>query len=232
MVFIKNLKFLYPLLCPTNNTNLNDNILCDLTADHQLFDNYNKIQEKQGRYITLEDIDNIVTQEELDRLQKEREISGIYLANSLQLGFIYHALNQGDVDDAYLVQMLWDYNSKIDLDKLKQAWEYAQSKYPALRMRLSWREELVQIIDKQGELDWRYIDISEELDEDIRKAKIKQIQLLDRKERYNLEDGNLFRVYLIKQKEDRYSCIFSNHHAILDGWSSPILLKYIHTRSD
>ena len=38
----------------------------------------------------------------------------------------------------------------------------------------------------------------------------------------------MFRVYLIKQEEDLYSCIFSHHHAILDGWSNPILLGYVH----
>src|ERR1700733_5908814 len=57
---------------------------------------------------------------------------------------------------------------------------------------------------------------------------IKQIQEEDRSEPFYLKQGNLFRVYLIKQKEDLYTCIFSNHHAILDGWSNPILLRYIH----
>ncbi|KAB2835621.1 MAG: AMP-binding protein, partial [Caedimonadaceae bacterium] len=150
-----------------------------------------------------------------------------YLANSLQQGFISHVLNQGEIDDAYLVQFIWQYNSFLEVDKLKEAWKYAQKKFSSLRLRLAWDEELIQVIDKEGELDWRYIDLSQQ-DIDAQKTKIKKIQEDDRKTPYQLEQGNLFRVYLIKEQEDLYTCIFSNHHAIIDGWSVPILFNYIH----
>ena len=179
-------------------------------------------------YMTIDDVDHIISQENLDDLQVKKEIDSVYLANSLQQGFIYHTLNQGDVDDAYIVQVVWEYNNQLDTAKLKQAWEYTQKKYSSLRLRLSWKEELIQIIEKQGTLDWRYIDLSDQQDDDITQLKIQKIQERDRVELYNLEEGSLFRVYLIKQKEDLYSCIFSYHHAILDGWSNPILFKYVH----
>ena len=101
-------------------------------------------------------------------------------------------------------------------------------KYPTLRLRLHWEEELLQIIDKKGNLDWRYIDLTKIKDTKKQNLEIKKIQKNDRKIKYDLEKDNLFRVYIIKQKHDLYTCIFSNHHAILDGWSMPILLKYIH----
>ncbi|WP_375331669.1 non-ribosomal peptide synthase/polyketide synthase [Candidatus Tisiphia endosymbiont of Temnostethus pusillus] len=184
---------------------------------------------KQTRsYLTVSDIDNVISQEYLDRLQEHREIEGVYLANSLQQGFIYHTLNQGDVDDAYRVQIIWQYNNQLALNKLKEAWGYAQARFSSLRLRLNWEEELIQVIDKEGNLDWRYIDLSEEQDFTIQEFTIKQIQEEDRLEVYDLQQGNLFRVYLIKQREDLYTCIFSNHHAILDGWSNSILLGYIH----
>ncbi|MBL8677186.1 MAG: hypothetical protein JNJ47_07205, partial [Alphaproteobacteria bacterium] len=116
-----------------------------------------------------------------------------------------------------------------------------------LRLRLHWDEELVQVIDgiKNVEIDWRYINLYEEENnredsvstisspeweqiEAFQELKIKQIQEEDRKERYKLEEGNLFRVYIIKQNEDLYTCILSSHHAILDGWSNPILFDYVH----
>jgi len=179
-------------------------------------------------YLTVSDIDNVISQDYLDKLQENREIEGVYLAGSLQQGFIYHALNQGDIDDAYRVQLIWQYNSNLVPAKLKQAWEYAQSKYGALRLRFAWEEELVQIIDKKSRIDWRYIDLSDEINEKLLNAKIIDIQERDREEIYRLEEGDLFRIYLIKQREDLYSCIFSSHHAILDGWSNPILLGYVH----
>jgi len=179
-------------------------------------------------YITASDVDNIISQRYLDNLQENREIESVYLANSLQQGFIYHALNQGDIDDAYRVQLIWQYNNRLDIDSLKEAWSYAQKRYPSLRLRLAWEEELVQVIDKTGHVDWRYIDLSNEPDLATQEFKLKQIQEEDRHEPYNLAHGNLFRIYIIKRQEALYTCIFSNHHAILDGWSNPILLDYVH----
>ena len=34
----------------------------------------------------------------------------------------------------------------------------------------------------------------------------------------DLEKTGLFRIYLIKQNEEVYTCIFSSHHIILDGY--------------
>ncbi len=198
-------------------------------------------------YLTRSDIGNIISEDYLNRLQRDKEVEAIYAANSLQQGFIYHYLNQGDVDDAYIVQIIWQYKNKLDLNKLKEAWQSAQNKYPTLRLRLHWDEELVQVIDgiKNVEIDWRYINLYKEQsnrEDDVstisspeweqieasQELKIKQIQEEDRKERYKLEEGNLFRIYIIKQYEDLYTCILSSHHAILDGWSNPILFDYVH----
>ena len=143
-------------------------------------------------YMTIDDVDHIISQENLDDLQVKKEIDSVYLANSLQQGFIYHTLNQGDVDDAYIVQVVWEYNNQLDTAKLKQAWEYTQKRYSSLRLRLSWKEELIQIIEKQGTLDWRYIDLSDQQDDNITQLKIKKIQERDRVEPYNLEEGSLF----------------------------------------
>ncbi|NDA90264.1 MAG: amino acid adenylation domain-containing protein, partial [Alphaproteobacteria bacterium] len=116
----------------------------------------NYTAEQSRSYLTASDVDNIISQEYLDKLQESREIEGVYLANSLQ-----------------------------------------------------------------------HIDLSQE-DSTAQEVKIKQVQEKDRLEQYRLEQGSLFRVYLIKQREDLYTCVFSNHHAILDGWSNPILLGYVH----
>ena len=75
-----------------------------------------------------------------------------------------------------------------------------KKRYPNLRLRFAWEEELIQIIDKEGNVDWRYIDLSEEKDLGVQESKVKKIQEEDRLEQYKLEQGNLFRVYLIKQQ--------------------------------
>ena len=180
-------------------------------------------------YLTVSDINNVVTVGYLDTIQNKKEIEAIYLANSLQQGFIYHYLNQGDIDDAYLVQMVWIYNNKLNVNLLKKAWKSAQIKYPTLRLKLLWDNELIQVIDKKGSLDFRYIDFSNTTNIKEQEKEINKIQQNDRKEPYTLNKGSLFRVYLIKQRDDLYTCLFSNHHGVLDGWSMPILLGYVHS---
>jgi adenine-specific DNA methylase len=105
-------------------------------------------------YLTVSDIavNKIISQTYLDRIQEDKEIDGVYLANSLQQGFIYHYLNQGDIDDAYIVQAIWQYKNRLDLAKLKAAWELAQVKYPTLRLRFSWEEELVRLKVQERQL--------------------------------------------------------------------------------
>lgn len=176
-------------------------------------------------YLTLSDIGGITSKGYLDEIQREKEVECVYLANSLQQGFIFHSLNLGAVDDAYHVQIAWSYLNSLDLSKLKEAWSCAQRKFCALRLRFAWKEELVQIIDKKGELEWVYNDFSKEPDKELLVA---ELMAGDRKRPFDLSKGNLFRVYLVKMDEEEYKCVFSSHHAIMDGWSMPILIKYIH----
>ena len=180
-------------------------------------------------YLTSSDVEYIINQKYLDVLQKDKEIENIYAANSLQQGFVYHSIKQGKNDDAYIEQIVWEYENIIEEKKLKLAWECAIQKYECLRMRFSWEDEIIQIIDKEAKLQWNYFDLSNDYDENNEINFINVLQKKDRENRYNLAEGNLSRLYLIKKSEDKYFCLFSSHHAIIDGWSNSILLNYVHS---
>ncbi|REC41714.1 non-ribosomal peptide synthetase, partial [Chryseobacterium pennipullorum] len=192
-----------------------------------LIDIINELSGNTRSFLTPSDVENIVNKEQLDEIQEYREAEHIFLANSLQEGFVYHALKQGDTDDSYRVQLIWDYHSKIDIENLKKAWSYTQQQFPALRLRFSWSGEIVQIIDKESTLDWRFEDLSG-IVEDQQELYIHEVAYRDRFEVYDLSRGRLFRIYLFKRSEKYYTCLFSNHHAVLDGWSMPVVLKSIH----
>ena len=185
------------------------------------------LASEKRTYLTVSDTGFIISQDYLDHIQHKREIDGVYHVNSLQEGFIYHATTQGEIDDAYRVHLVWDYFNVLDVDKLKKAWMYAQQKFETLRLRFAWQEELVQIIDKEGILDWGYENISS-LSESDRKKYLDNFIEENRKLSFDLQKGLMFRIRLIKQDDKHYSCMLSNHHAILDGWSGVILLNYVH----
>ena len=179
-------------------------------------------------FLTVSDIGSIISQDYLDYIQEPREVSDVYLANSLQEGFIYHALSQDGTDDAYIVQLMWEYLCEVNPDLLRQSWELCMDKFPSMRLRFSWREELVQVIDKHSSVDWRYSDLSG-VGELEQSRILEELCASDRKEMYDLSSGPLFRVYLVKTGSGRYTCLFSSHHSITDGWSNPILITCLHS---
>ncbi|SDP40361.1 N-(5-amino-5-carboxypentanoyl)-L-cysteinyl-D-valine synthase [Streptomyces sp. cf386] len=150
-------------------------------------------------------------------------------ANGLQQGLLYHALKRRSGDDAYVMQSVHRYRCPIRPDLMKQAWRHAQHKYPALRLRFEWAEEPLQIIDSDDRpLDWRFVDLADVSDPAEQDARIRELQQRDRAEPYEPAEGRMFRVYLIRQREDLYSLIFSCHHLVLDGWSLPVLHDEVH----
>jgi hypothetical protein len=157
----------------------------------------------------------------------KNKISHIYPATSLQEGFIYHALSQSE-DDAYRVQVLYDYHQGLDVDKYIEAWELCIAQYPILRTAFNWEEELIQIIYKRGKLNWKFHDISHLESQAERDAAIEAIQIEDRKQGFDLSKPTLLRLHIMKQSVEYYTVLKSEHHSISDGWSVPILLTSIH----
>jgi len=155
------------------------------------------------------------------------EISQIYPATSLQQGFIYHSLNQGE-DDAYRVQLLYDYNDVLDIEKYIKAWEYCIAQYPLLRAAFNWEEDIIQIIYRKGNLEYQVHDISHLPTVEEKDAAIKAIQIEDRKQGFDLTKPTLLRLHIIKQGESAFTILKSEHHCISDGWSVPLLLTSLH----
>ena len=116
-----------------------------------------------------------ISQALLDRLQQQYEIEALYPANSLQQGFIFHALSHPD-DEAYRVQLLWDYHNMLKVDCYKKAWALAIETYPILRTCFNWEEEMIQLTVKTGKLYFTEHDISNAKDKD---NAIKRIQEKD-----------------------------------------------------
>ncbi|MCJ8273481.1 MAG: condensation domain-containing protein, partial [Psychrosphaera sp.] len=164
-------------------------------------------------------VDNLSI-ERLEDLQAKHDIEAIYPATSLQQGFIYHHLSQPN-DDAYRVQLLLDYNDRLDIDKYQQAWQLASLRYPILRTAFDWQDEVIQVTSKAASItpsNFCFIDLAEQ------DLSIEAIQQQDRTVAFDLTQPGLIRFTIIKQNDHLYTVLQSLHHAITDGWSNPILL--------
>jgi hypothetical protein len=163
------------------------------------------------------------------KLKKKDVLEGIYLANAYNENSGKKFFQQNDKDDSYLVQIIFEYNIEINAEKLFEAWKKAKKRFSSLRSRFSWDNKLLLIIDKYDEkIDFcKYIELDSNLIEDEQNLFIKNIQKEDRLNLYKLDEGNLLRIFLIKKKSDKFVCLFSHHHSILDGWSIDILLNFV-----
>ena len=165
----------------------------------------------------------------LDALQGKalsigNRIVDIYPANSLQQGFVYHAVSQPE-DDAYRVQVLYDYWTKLNIEAYLKAWEACIEEYTILRTAFNWEEEFLQVIHQQGVLHYQEYDISHLATRALKNDSIVAIQEEDRKQAFDLTQPTLLRLHIIKQSEGLYTVLESKHHSIVDGWSRPVLLN-------
>lgn len=178
-----------------------------------------KLDETPRTYLTIEDIDQIISQDELNTLQKNKELEMILPANTLQKGFVYQSLNNTTNDDAYICSFIFEYEQKINVEAYRKAWILAQKKYPSLRLSInSDYGEILQVILKNGIVDFEYIE----------NKSVYEIVEFERNTPFNFSEGNLFRIRLVKIEDNHYTCILTNHHAILDGWSNPVLINFVH----
>jgi hypothetical protein len=180
---------------------------------------------------TPSDFNIDISQSLLDQLQAvakhdNNEIESIYPANSLQQGFIYYALSQPQ-DDAYRVQILFDYKQPLDIAHYLKAWELVIATYPILRTAFNWEESLIQIQYKYGKLNHYYHDLSH-LTAVEQEQTLHDIQQSDRQVGFNLQRAELLRLHIIKHSDAHYTIIKTEHHSISDGWSGPILLNKVH----
>ncbi|MBD8514254.1 amino acid adenylation domain-containing protein [Photobacterium sp. CAU 1568] len=167
-------------------------------------------------------------EEDSQHVQKNK-IEAIFPATGLQQGFIYHSLRQPD-DDAYQTQILIDYHLALDIKCYKQAWRYASLTYPALRIAFDWQESPVQIITSAASITDRHftvLDLSH-LTEAERGKSIQGLQSEDQRKRFDLSQPGLLRFTVIKQSEQHFTVMRTQHHAIADGWSGPVLLQEVH----
>ncbi|WP_373681915.1 condensation domain-containing protein, partial [Serratia marcescens] len=102
-----------------------------------------------------------------------------------------------------------------------------QQQFSCLRLRFDWRGEIVQVVDPEARCPWRVHDISH-LSPAERRHALHRLQESEQQVSFDLQQSGLSRVCLVKLADDHFACLFCVHHAILDGWSSPLLVGSLH----
>ncbi|MCH5586726.1 amino acid adenylation domain-containing protein, partial [Shimazuella sp. AN120528] len=154
-----------------------------------------------------------------------KELEFVYPLSPLQNGMLFHSLYQHGGSE-YVVQIGFVLEGNLNLDVYRKAWQTLIERNPVLRTTFLWEGLSIphQLVYRTSSLSWKDVDLREYQAEDQEKW-IEEYVKLDREQGFDVQDGPLSRVYLIRLAKDVFQVIWSYHHLLIDGWSMPLLLN-------
>ena len=141
----------------------------------------------------------------------------------LQEGLLFHALYDASGPDPYIVQLVLDFEGRLDRDRLRAAVDRLVGRHEALRVSFNTVDgRVVQALHGTVETPWRHIDFPE--------AAHPQRALADwlaqeREHRFDLTSAPLLRAALLRMNPGRHRLVLSLHHLLIDGWSMPVMVS-------
>ncbi|MCK4257933.1 MAG: amino acid adenylation domain-containing protein [Halanaerobiales bacterium] len=156
---------------------------------------------------------------------KKENIEDILALSPMQEGMFFHYLKDNDTD-LYFEQLSINITGRLDFYLFNKTWNIVIDQNAMLRTGFVWEklERPIQIVLKRLNFSIDKYDFSS-LKDGKKNESLKQLKEQDRKKRFDLEKGPLFRVTLCKLEEENFEIIISNHHIIYDGWSNGIILN-------
>ncbi|QGT81399.1 non-ribosomal peptide synthetase [Pseudomonas coronafaciens] len=160
-----------------------------------------------------------LTQAQLDALPiAAGEIENIYPLSPMQQGMLFHSLFDAGAGN-YINQMRVNI-SGLDVPRFHNAWQSAVNNHEVLRSCfVSQSEQSLQVVQRQVTLPFVELDARGNpgnwLD-DWAQA--------DRQQGFDLAQGPLLRLAVLRIADDRWQLIYTSHHILMDGWSSSRLL--------
>jgi amino acid adenylation domain-containing protein/non-ribosomal peptide synthase protein (TIGR01720 family) len=150
-----------------------------------------------------------------------------YPVTPLQEGMLFHSLYTPE-QAFYLVQSCFEINGPLEANVLSQAWAQASERYGVLRSSFKWRAsgapvqvEWDEFDPEWGLQDWR------DLAEDRARERLRDLMDADRLRGLDVTVEPLMRFQLIRVTDSRHWLLWTHHHALLDGWSVPLVMRTV-----
>ncbi|KRE95920.1 hypothetical protein ASG87_16820 [Frateuria sp. Soil773] len=156
-------------------------------------------------------------------------VNACYPLSPLQTGMLFHSQSSPGTG-AYLLQMAVELGPRTDVATLLAAWQDVLDENPVLRTGFagfgsdSPRQFVVARLPLPAVvIDWR------DMQADRFEASLDDFLQRDRVTDFALDQAPLMRITIIRQPDGRVRLVWTRHHAIVDGWSSSMLLSDVAT---
>ncbi|QCO55741.1 hypothetical protein EOK75_08300 [Pseudorhodobacter turbinis] len=153
------------------------------------------------------------------------KITAAYPLAPGQAGILFQSLGDG-ANGAYVIQIALDIQGTPDLQTERASWDALVARHDVLRTAFVWkdRKQPLQVVGSHARAKLSVIDLGD-LDADAQSARLDAWLAADRSAGFDLSHAPLLRITRFQRGKDRHRIIVTFHHAILDGWSIPLLLQ-------
>ena len=168
-----------------------------------------------------------LTPDELEAVAAGERVEDLYPLSPLQEGILFHSLAGGETQ-AYQVQVAQRLEGALDAELFLRAWAEVVARHAVLRTSFVWQglRHPLQRVHDSATLpwtveDWRGRPAAEQ------EAALERYLAQDRARGFALDEAPLMRCALFQVDDQARWFVWSQHHLLLDGWSSSRGKEYV-----
>ncbi len=163
---------------------------------------------------------------QVDELQYRYNIEDVYPLSPMQEGMLFHLL-LNPKSDQYFEQMTFQVKGCLSMALIETSMNDLIVRYDVLRTMFLHQihDRPLQIVLKQGNIDFTYRDIKEECLHREKSEVVCSYQVPDRAQPFEPDKGVLMRLIVLQTDSDEYTFIWSHSHLIMDGWCMGIIMQ-------
>ncbi|MDK1290427.1 condensation domain-containing protein, partial [Pseudoalteromonas umbrosa] len=178
-------------------------------------------ETERGRYTPSDFPLARVSEAELQAWQGQ-EIEDIYPATDMQQGLLFHSLLSAG---SYVTQALFQFKG-LDLARFRAAWEHVIAQTSIFKTGFIGIDSgnAHQLVHKSVTLPWEEVDISGQ-DAHSQAEYITTYRAEDKARGFAIEAAPLMRVTVFLLGDERCQLLWTHHHALMDGWSTPLVFN-------
>ncbi|MCY7973621.1 non-ribosomal peptide synthetase [Bacillus inaquosorum] len=158
-------------------------------------------------------------------MTKANSIQDIYPLSYMQEGMLFHSLLQKD-SQAYVEQASFTIEGKVNSQFFQNSINALVARHDIFRTIFISQNvsSPQQVVLRERNIIVQEKDITH-LNEEKQAQFIEQLKEKDRAQGFHLQKDMLMRIALIQTGESQYTCIWTFHHIMMDGWCLSIVLK-------
>ncbi|MFD9909470.1 amino acid adenylation domain-containing protein, partial [Streptomyces sp. NPDC059063] len=168
-----------------------------------------------------------VTQGDLETWEERYPgLVDVWPLTATQSGILFHSMLADASFDAYHMQFVLHLSGAVEPDRMRAAAQGLLDRHANLRTAFVTGSsgEQVQLVLEHVALPWLFVDLSE-LPEADRDERFERLLAGDQAAHFDPAQAPLLRMTLVRMTEDRAELVLTANHALIDGWSMPLLLQ-------